>query len=100
MAKSPLDVLRYLGGIERRLDKLVEGAARDRDLMDRVHRLEERYRRLLGTLPPDRPAHEIGHIGWMLEELRVSFFAQMLGTAQPVSEKRVLQEMDRLARDG
>jgi ATP-dependent helicase HrpA len=94
------DVLRYLQAIERRLDKLTEAAARDRDLMDRVHQLERQYQRLLDARPPGRPAHEIAHVGWMIEELRVSFFAQMLGTAQPVSEKRIQQVMDRLARDG
>jgi ATP-dependent helicase HrpA len=32
---------------------------------------------------------------WMLEELRVSFFAQSLGTAEPVSAKRLAQQWDR-----
>jgi len=33
---------------------------------------------------------------WLLEELRVSLFAQQLGTAEPVSEARVLAELGRL----
>ncbi len=34
---------------------------------------------------------EVSDIRWMLEELRVSFFAQTLGTPYPISDKRVLQ---------
>ena len=34
---------------------------------------------------------------WMIEELRVSLFAQMLGTSGPISEKRIQAALDRLA---
>ena len=83
------DVLRYLEAMERRLDKLAQDPTRDRDLMRRVQHLERRYGdlRTQGNEP----------IRWMIEELRVSFFAQTLGTAHPVSEKRILREMERLA---
>ena len=88
------DLLRYLEGIELRLDKLPTGADRDFDNLRRVQRLERRYGELLGALGPnaDEDAEEIR---WMIEELRISYFAQGLGTAQPVSEKRILREIDR-----
>ena len=35
-------------------------------------------------------------IRWMIEELRVSFFAQTLGTPTPVSEKRIRKAMEQL----
>ena len=37
----------------------------------------------------DRPSRDLERVEWMIEELRVSFFAQELGTAYTVSEKRI-----------
>jgi ATP-dependent helicase HrpA len=91
------DILRYLEAMERRLDKLPEGLSRDHALMTPIQRLERQYQQLRAGLPPGRGAQEVEHIRWMIEELRVSSFAQVLGTAYPVSEKRVLREIDRLA---
>ena len=88
------DLMRYLEGIERRLDKLPTGAERDFDNLRRVQRLERRYGELLGALGPAAD-DDVEAIGWMIEELRISYFAQGLGTAQPVSEKRILREIDR-----
>ena len=52
--------------------------------------MESAYADLLESLPPTRRASaDVTDIGWMVEELRVSLFAQTLGTAGPVSEKRV-----------
>ncbi len=87
------DVLRYLEAMERRLEKLASGTRRDSELMARVHALEAEYRRLADTLPGDAGVEAVR---WMLEELRVSLFAQTLGTAHPVSEQRIRREMDRL----
>jgi ATP-dependent helicase HrpA len=87
------DVLRYLEAMERRLEKLVRGTRRDQELMGRVLALEEEYRHLRDSRPGD---DEVGAIRWMIEELRVSLFAQTLGTAHPVSEPRIRREMDRL----
>jgi ATP-dependent helicase HrpA len=88
------DLMRYLEGIELRLDKLPTSADRDFDNLRRVQRLERRYGELLGALGPNAD-EDAEAIGWMIEELRISYFAQGLGTAQPVSEKRILREIDR-----
>jgi ATP-dependent helicase HrpA len=64
--------------------------------MLRVQRLEREYAELHEALPPSRKP-DAWPIRWMLEELRISLFAQTLGTAQRVSEKRVSREMDRVA---
>jgi len=91
------DVLRYLRAIERRLDKLPNNPHRDRELMRNVEQVQNAYQRLLDELPPRQPVPEaVQQIRWMIEELRVSFFAQALGTAYPVSEKRVFRAMDEL----
>src|SRR5256714_2591471 len=88
------DLMRYLEGIELRLDKLPTGSDRDFDNLRRGQRLERRYGELLGALVP-HPDEDAEAIGGMIEELRISYSAQGLGTAQPVSEKRILREIDR-----
>jgi ATP-dependent helicase HrpA len=91
------DVLRYLQGIERRLDKLPENPNRDRDWTARVETVREAYRDLVVSLPPARrQAADVRQIRWMIEELRVSLFAQSLKTAYPVSEQRIYRAMDQL----
>jgi ATP-dependent helicase HrpA len=64
--------------------------------MLRVQRLEREYDELHEALPPARK-RDAWPIRWMLEELRISLFAQQVGTRQRVSEKRVSREMDRVA---
>ncbi|SDR31009.1 ATP-dependent RNA helicase HrpA [Thermostaphylospora chromogena] len=91
------DVLRYLRAAERRLAKLPEDPWRDEDWMLKVHRIEDDYHDLLDRLPPARREDEdVTEIRWMIEELRVSFFAQQLGTPYPVSEKRIRKAMDKI----
>ncbi|HEY9522892.1 MAG TPA: ATP-dependent RNA helicase HrpA [Thermopolyspora sp.] len=91
------DLLRYVRAIARRLDKLPDDPYRDRDRMTTIHALEQAYRDLLPKLPPARRTEEpVTHIHWMIEELRVSLFAQTLGTPYPVSEKRIRKAMDQL----
>jgi ATP-dependent helicase HrpA len=91
------DVLRYLQGIERRLDKLTENPGRDRDSTGRVEVVQAAYRELVDSLPPARrEAPDVRQIRWMIEELRVSLFAQSLKTAYPVSEQRIYRAMDQI----
>jgi len=90
------DVLRYLQGIERRLDKLAGEVPRDRQRMQEVHALEHRYGQLLrrfgdGVVPAD-----VVDLGWMLEEHRISVFAQSLGTKGPASAQKLQRELARL----
>ncbi|PRW64589.1 ATP-dependent RNA helicase HrpA [Actinopolyspora mortivallis] len=89
------DLQRYLRAISYRLSKVPHRPGRDRELMDRVGMVEQRYQELLDSVPPGKPVGErLWSIGWMLEELRVSYFAQELGTPHPVSEKRIHRAMD------
>jgi ATP-dependent helicase HrpA len=95
---------RYLQGIERRLDKLPENPARDAANMAIAQRVEQAYQQAVADLrSTGRASQEVLPDGdlrearWMLEELRVSLFAQTLGTQAPVSENRVLAALDRLS---
>jgi ATP-dependent helicase HrpA len=92
------DVLRYVRAMERRLDKLPTTHNRDRELMGQLHELRAEYEEMVARLPVSRrDDQDVVHVRWMLEELRVSHFAQSLGTAYPVSEKRIQRAIDSLA---
>jgi ATP-dependent helicase HrpA len=87
------DIERYLLGIDRRLDKVAADVGKDQRLLTQVRGLERRYGQLVerGARGPDVTA-----LGWLLEELRISLFAQTLGTAVPVSPARIERELARL----
>jgi ATP-dependent helicase HrpA len=88
---------RYLRGIERRLDKLPENPVRDTANMAIAQRVEQAYQQAVADLPATRRENaDVAEVRWMLEELRVSLFAQTLGTQAPVSETRILGALDRL----
>ncbi|MFC3689047.1 ATP-dependent RNA helicase HrpA [Aquipuribacter hungaricus] len=83
-------VLRYLAAVERRLDAAEAGPQRDLQLLDRVLPAYDAYLDVVDALPAGAPVPAaLLDVRWMVEELRVSVFAQQLGTAHPVSEKRV-----------
>ena len=91
------DLLRYLRAIEVRLDTLARDPHRDRERMDAVARTHQAYLGLLGALPTSRRvAEDVRAIRWMIEELRVSAFAQAIGTPTPISEQRILRAIDQL----
>ena len=85
------DLARYLRAISRRLDTVAEDPARDAERMATVRRVTDAYRQAVAELPPwRRSGADVLAVRWAIEELRVSLFAQVLGTSGPVSEKRIL----------
>jgi ATP-dependent helicase HrpA len=91
-------VARYLKAVGRRLDKLAENAGRDAQQMAVVHRVQDAYRLALAGLTPEARSGEAAtEIRWQIEELRVSLFAQTIGTPAPVSERRILTSIDQLS---
>ncbi|QGH63604.1 ATP-dependent RNA helicase HrpA [Serratia proteamaculans] len=92
------DTLRYLQAIERRLEKLAIDPHRDRAQMLRVEQVQQAWQQWLSKLPPKRlQDDEVKEVRWMIEELRVSLFAQQLGTPYPISDKRILQTIEQLS---
>lgn len=92
------DTLRYLQAIERRLEKLAIDPHRDRAQMLRVDQVQQAWQQWLNKLPPKRRQDdEVKEVRWMIEELRVSLFAQQLGTPYPISDKRILQTIEQLS---
>ncbi|GAB2547669.1 ATP-dependent RNA helicase HrpA [Brachybacterium huguangmaarense] len=84
------DLERYLSADIARLDKLQDDAARDAKLAWQIADVEQLWQRTRAGLPPHRlAAPDAREIPWMLEEYRVSLFAQTLGTRQTVSDTRI-----------
>jgi ATP-dependent helicase HrpA len=80
----------YLRGITHRVGKLSENLGRDRVWMTEVQSATELYRSAGGELPlPADAPDRIRHARWLLEELRLSLFAQQLGTAESASLQRI-----------
>ncbi|HEY2550660.1 MAG TPA: ATP-dependent RNA helicase HrpA [Streptosporangiaceae bacterium] len=92
------DEVRYLQAIVRRLERTPWDPARDAERTAAVHRMADAWRQAMDRLPSAaRSAEPARSVRWMIEELRVSLFAPALGTARPVSEKRILAALDALA---
>ncbi len=89
------DLSRYLTAIARRLERLPHGIAADRERMARVAEVTAAYRELVAALTPTRAAGaDVRDIARLIEEFRVSLWAQQLGTARPVSEQRIYRAID------
>lgn len=92
------DLVRYLVAADRRLTQMPTNVQRDTSRMEKVHEMQDEYAWLLEQMPQGRPVpQEVLDIRWMLEELRVSYFAHALGTAYPVSDKRIVKAIDAAA---
>ena len=88
-------VVRYLRAVDRRLDKLPDNPNQDQLLMFQIHDVRDEYQLLLDRLPPGRRGDpDVRRVRWMIEELRVSLFAQQLGTPETVSAKRIYRAID------
>jgi ATP-dependent helicase HrpA len=79
---------RYLRAVVMRLDKLRSDPARDVQRLAELRPLEQRWQRRLAERR-GAPDARLEEFRWLLEELRVSLFAQELRTPQPVSAKRL-----------
>lgn len=92
---------RYLRAAAHRLDKAGANPARDEQLAWQVHDLEQLLgqtrARVTSRTPVPADLAALDDARWMIEELRVSLFAQQLGTPVPVSEKRIRKALAALA---
>ncbi|KUM79711.1 ATP-dependent RNA helicase HrpA [Streptomyces curacoi] len=92
------DLMRYLIAVDRRLQQMPTNVQRDTTRMEKVHEMQDEYAWLLEQMPQGRPVpQQVLDVRWMLEELRVSYFAHALGTAYPISDKRIVKTIDALA---
>jgi len=86
---------RYLKAAAQRIANLPTNPSRDAAGLATVLGVEDAYAELAAAAPPGPLPEFVDEVGWLIEELRVSLFAQSLRTAVPVSEKRVRTALDR-----
>jgi ATP-dependent helicase HrpA len=81
---------RYLKGLQQRIEKLNHAAAKDRQLTRELKPLVDKWQQRDEKMhQQNRPDPRIDEIRWLIEELRVSLFAQQLKTRYPISMKRI-----------
>jgi ATP-dependent helicase HrpA len=81
---------RYLGGISARIEKLLDNPNRDRVWMNEVQSATARFSDAGGSIPLSADAApNLVRARWMIEELRISLFAQELRAAESVSLQRI-----------
>ena len=91
------DIHRYLLAIEKRIEKLMQNASKDRQAMNTVEEVKNLYENWLNSLTENqRLQQQVINIRWMIEELRVNLFAQQLGTPYPISAKRIKQQIEQV----
>jgi len=88
------DINRYLQAIIRRLEKLPIDPNQDRLKMIELEKANTAYKGVLSKQKKGQPlSKELSDVTWMLEELKVSLYAQNLKTPYPISSKRVLNHL-------
>jgi ATP-dependent helicase HrpA len=86
---------RYLKAIRRRIERMSGDVDRDMELSARVAPFAEAWRAMAAEAPHARPLPELERLRWMIEEFRVSLFAQELRTVLRVSEKRLSEQLEK-----
>jgi ATP-dependent helicase HrpA len=85
------DLERYLKAVAIRVERLRQNPAKDRERAAQIAPLWQQYV-ALADAERDIPNAEMERYRWLLEEWRVSLFAQELRTAEPVSEKKLAEQ--------
>jgi ATP-dependent helicase HrpA len=89
---------RYLKAVQHRRERLDEQVARDRQLMDQMAHLQDAWLNQMAALPEGRPPSAGQRaVRWLLEEYRVSLWAQHLGTSGSVSDQRIRKALAAVA---
>ena len=85
---------RYVLALQQRMDKLKVDPNRDRLNQLEVEKAESKYQEALNKYEKQGlPTDQLSDLEWMLEEFKVSLFAQQLGTSMPISLKRITNKL-------
>ena len=90
---------KYVRAIARRLERARGDVERDRRLQSQVEPYEQQVRRLRLSADLDMTGNERERLRWMVEEFRLSLFAQDLRTLLPVSPKRLEEQLQLALRE-
>ena len=86
----------YLDAMLKRMEKVGIDPNRDAVMLNKFKSVEDNYNSLMGLFAGRIVPADVHRVRYMLEELRVSYFAQSIRTLFPVSDKRLNVEIDRL----
>ena len=102
LAQTPVDRLgdieRYLQAATLRLERIASNPQRDSASMAMIASLEARLEAFGIAIPGRNQQRAMRDFRWQIEELRVSLFAQSLGTRDKVSLKRLEKRWDEILR--
>lgn len=93
------DLPRYLQAAIERISKLQRDVVRDQMYLRTLDGLQEEYEQVLRSYHQDLLPPPLLEVKWMIEELRVSYFAQHLGVRGPISDKRIYSELERISKE-
>ena len=93
------EIPRYLEAAIERIKKVSRDVNRDLSYLRKLEDLQDSYNGVKTRYPKDHKPLDLINVKWMLEELRVSYFAQQLGVKGPISDKRIYQELQRIVKD-
>jgi ATP-dependent helicase HrpA len=92
--KRLVDWQRYIEGIKRRFEKLPIDPIKDKLHQLNIEKIQGEYQKKCQQLPLGKEIpSELAEVRWLIEELRISFFAQQLGTNVPISVKRIANQL-------
>lgn len=94
-----IELPRYMQAALERVSKLQRDPVRDQMYVRTLELLQENYEKALLSYHSDQLPLPLLEVKWMIEELRVSYFAQHLGVHGPISDKRILAELERISKD-
>lgn len=87
---------RYFAALEKRMDRLANAKTRDLDRIIDIQEFESAYYDLYNSMDHEYGNVELEQLRWMLQEYRVSLFAQEMKTLVPVSAKRIKQQIEKI----
>ena len=90
---------RYLQAALERVQRLNRDVVRDQMYMRTLENLEDEYEKVVKSYHTDLLHPPLKDVRWMIEELRVSYFAQHLGVIGPISDKRIYTELQRIQKE-
>ncbi|CRK85673.1 ATP-dependent RNA helicase HrpA [Candidatus Providencia siddallii] len=96
-SKRLFDIIRYLNGIKIRLEKLFLNLNNDKIQLDKILQVQNMWQKLIdGCKESQELFFDLQEIRWMIEEFRISIFAQKLGTKYSISDKRIMKTIKKI----
>ena len=89
-------LIRYLKAVEVRVERAASDPRKDAQKAELIEVYQSQLEKLAGEANSPERAAQIEELRWMLEEYRVSVFAQELGTARPISPKRLDKKIEQI----